>query len=61
MPREKTSKQQFTFRLDDTTFLKSKVIARKEERVLNSQLEYWIKKAVEQYEHDNGHIILEAE
>lgn len=61
MPREKTSKQPLTFRLDEDTYEKSKIIARKEERVLNSQLEYWIKKGVEQYERENGIISLPIE
>jgi len=52
---------QFTFRLDDATRLKAKCIARREDRQLNGQLEYWIKKAVEQYERDNGAIILSDE
>ena len=61
MPRLKASKQQLTFRLDDTTFQKTKIVAQKEERVLNSQLEYWIKKSLEQYENENGTISLEHE
>ena len=61
MPRERAVKQQFTFRLDDKTFQKAKIVARKEERVLNSQLEYWIKKSLEQYENEHGLISLEHE
>ena len=61
MPREKMNRLPFTFRLDEDTYEKVKVIARKEERVLNSQLEYWIKKGVEQYERENGVISLPLE
>ena len=52
---------QFTFRLDETTREKARIIARKEDRNLNNQLENWIKSAVKQYEQENGAVILEAE
>ena len=46
------------YRFNETLHAKSKVIAEKENRNLNSQLEYFIKKGVEQYEAENGEIIL---
>ena len=51
----------FTFRVDTTAYEKSKKIAKKELRSVNSQLEYFILKAVEQYETDNGEINLDDE
>ena len=54
MPAPISGRVPFTFRLDEATREKARVIARREDRNLNSQLEYWIKKAVEQYERENG-------
>jgi hypothetical protein len=54
-------RQTFTFRLDQIAYDKSKIIARTQDRPLNGQLEYWIKKAVEQYEKENGTISLPTE
>ena len=48
-------------RLDETAHAKAKVIARREDRALNGQLEYWIKKSIERYELDNGLVTIEDE
>ena len=61
MPAPISGRVPFTFRLDESTREKARIIARKEDRNLNSQLEYWIKKCVEQYELGNGEITLESE
>ena len=61
MPAPIPGRSPFTFRLDETTKDKAKIIARKEERNLNSQLEFWIKRGVEAYEREHGTIILEPE
>ena len=58
MPAPIPGRSPFTFRLDDITREKARIIARKEDRNLNSQLEYWIKRAVEQYEAEQGPIVL---
>jgi len=61
MPAAIPNRISITLRLDETAHAKAKVIARNEDRPLNSQLEYWIKKSVEQYEKENGIISLESE
>ena len=43
-------------RLDECFHAKAKIIAEKELRSLNSQLEYFVMKGVEQYEKENGEI-----
>ena len=50
-----------SFRFDETVHAKAKIIARKEDRNLNTQLENWVKKAIEQYENEHGPISLEHE
>lgn len=55
---EKTA---FTFRVDSIAYEKAKLIAKRELRSANSQLEYLIIKGVEQYEKENGEIILEEQ
>ena len=49
-------KTAFTFRIDTTAYEKSKLIAKRELRSANSQLEYFIIKGVEQYEKEHGEI-----
>lgn len=61
MPASIPNRIAINFRLDETAHAKAKIIARKEDGPLNGQLEYWVKKAVEQYEKDNGVIHLEDE
>ena len=58
-PPKPKKKWMSTMRLDKTAHSKAKIIARKEERNLNSQLEYWIKKSIEQYEQEKGPVVLE--
>ena len=48
------SKIQLQLRLDETAHAKTKVIADKEDRTLNSQFEYFIKRGIQQYERENG-------
>ena len=61
MPAPIPNRTALNLRLDITAHAKAKVIARKEDRPLNSQLEYWIKKSIEQYEQENGVITLQDE
>ena len=61
MPAAIPSRLSLTLRLDEVAHAKAKIIARKEDRPLNSQIEYWIKKGVEQYEKENGAIALPKE
>lgn len=48
-------------RIDETAYKKLKVIAIRENRNANSQLEYFVKKCVAEYEALNGQIILQQE
>jgi len=61
MPAAIPNRISITFRLDETAHAKAKIIARSEDRPLNSQLEYWIKRSIEQYENGYGTISLESE
>lgn len=45
-------------RIDKTAYSKTKVIAKSENRNVNSQIEYFIKKGVEAYEKEYGIIPL---
>lgn len=45
-------------RLEETTFDKAKIIAEKELRSLNAQLEYFIQKGIQAYEAEHGTISL---
>ena len=56
MPAAKPNRIATQLRIDEILQAKAKIIARKEERPLNSQFEYWIKKGVEQYEKEHGTI-----
>jgi hypothetical protein len=47
-------KAAFTFRVDSIAYEKAKVIAKRELRSTNGQLEYFILKGVEQYEKEHG-------
>lgn len=46
-------------RLDEISYKKMKIIARRENRNANAQLEYFMKKGVEAYEAEHGPISLE--
>lgn len=52
------SKTQYTIRLEDKYLEKAKIIADKEIRSLNNLIEYSIAKMIEEYESQNGEIIL---
>ena len=54
MPAAKPNRMATHLRIDEVLHAKAKIIAKNEERPLNSQFEYWIKKGVEQYEKENG-------
>jgi hypothetical protein len=58
MKKEKTDKIATTIRVDEIPYEKSKIIAVKELRSANAQLEYFITKGVEDYEKANGEITL---
>ena len=51
----------FNFRLDEIIHVKTKIIAAKEKRSMNAQLEYFIMKGVEAYEKENGNIEIPIE
>ena len=50
------NRQTTQIRINKTLFDKTKAIAERENRYLNSQIEYFIKKGVEAYERENGSI-----
>ena len=50
------NRQKTQLRIDKILFEKTKIIAEAENRYLNSQIEYFIKKGIEAYERDNGSI-----
>ena len=53
------SKMSTNFRIDEVVYKKTKAIAKKENRSINSQLEYFVMKQVEEYEKTHGEIIIE--
>ena len=57
--REKPDRMATQIRLDEAIFYKTKAIADKEMRSLNAQMEYFIKKCVEQYEQEFGVVKVE--
>lgn len=52
------SKTQYTIRVEDIYLEKAKIIADKEVRSLNNLIEYSLVKMIEDYEKQNGQIIL---
>lgn len=48
-------------RLDEVAYKKTKIIAQRESRNTNAQLEYFMKKGVEAYEAEHGPIVLPDE
>ena len=48
-------------RLDEVAYKKMKIIAQRENRNANSQLDYFMKKGVEAYEAEHGPILLPSE
>jgi len=55
------SKMSTNFRIDETVYKKIKIIAKKEYRSINSQLEYFIMKEVKEYEKVNGEIMVKED
>ena len=53
------SKISTNFRVDETAYKKTKIIAKKEKRSINSQLEYFVIREIKEYEKENGEIIIE--
>lgn len=45
-------------RYDEILYEKAKIIAERELRSINAQIEYFIKKGIENYEKENGEITL---
>lgn len=50
-----------TLRVDDKLFNKLKIIAEREKRSANAEIELAIEKLVEQYEHEHGSIIVDTD
>lgn len=48
-------------RVNETVYKKVKIIAKAENRNTNSQIEYFLKKGVEQYEADHGEVAVPSE
>lgn len=55
----KNLETQYAFRCDDTTIKKLEYIAQKNTRTRNQEMKHIIKQYVEQYESNNGEIIIE--
>ena len=53
------SKMSTNFRIDETVYKKTKIIAKNENRSINSQLEYFVIKEVKEYEKTYGEIVIE--
>jgi len=53
------SKIATNFRIDETAYQKTKMIAKAERRSINSQLEYFVMMGIREYEKKNGIIKLE--
>lgn len=61
MPSKIPGRVQTQVRIDETVYQKVKVIAKSENRNTNSQIEYFLKKGVEQYEADHGEVAVPSE
>jgi len=61
MPKAIPNRVITQLRLDETAHNKARIIARKEDRTLNSQFEYFIKKGIEYYERDYGVLSFDAD
>lgn len=55
------SKISTNFRINEIAYEKTKIISAKENRSINSQLEYFVIKSVEEYERLYGEIIIPTE
>lgn len=56
MPAAIPNRVSTQIRINETVYKKLKIIAKQENRNANSQIEYFIKKGVAQYEAENGAI-----
>lgn len=54
MPKAIPNRTSTQIRVNETILNKVKYIAEQENRNMNSQIEYFLKKGVEQYENENG-------
>ena len=61
MPAAKPGKIATQMRYDEILYAKTKVIAEREMRTTNAQLEYFMKQGVEAYEAEHGPILLPDE
>lgn len=61
MPAKMPGRVATQVRLDETAYRKMKVIAMRENRNANSQLDYFLKKCVAEYEALNGQIVLQKD
>lgn len=61
MPAAKPGKIATQMRYDEILYAKTKIIAEREMRTTNAQLEYFMKKGVEAYEAEHGPILLPDE
>lgn len=61
MPPKIPNRQSTQVRIDDEIFSKLKLIAKRENRSMNSQLEYFVKLGIEAYEAEKGKINLPPE
>lgn len=61
MPSKIPGRVQTQVRIDETVYQKVKVIGKAENRNTNSQIEYFLKKGVEQYEADHGEVSVPSE
>ena len=58
MPNKVPGKVVSQVRIDENAYQKMKIIAQRENRSTNAQLEYFVKKCVWEYESTHGQIIL---
>lgn len=61
MPVAKPGKIPTQMRYDEILYAKTKIIAANEFRTVNAQMEYFMKKGVEDYEAEHGPILLQDE
>lgn len=61
MPKAIPGRVATQVRLDEVAYKKTKIIAQRESRNTNAQLEYFMKKGVEAYEAEHGPIVLPDE
>lgn len=61
MPKAIPNRRSTQIRVNETILDKTKAIAELENRNMNSQIEFFIKKGVEQYEKEHGVIVLDED